>query len=87
MSKSSQKSVKSINASLERVHTFGMSSVHKTKFEEGDNTEGQQDQEKSDQSSPQQLEKKRNKKSLVAKFSKLKNSISQNQNSEGDNEN
>lgn len=32
-SKTSNKSVKSINASLERIHTFGMSSIHKTKYD------------------------------------------------------
>ena len=33
VSKTSNKSVKSINASLERTHTFGMSSIHKTKYD------------------------------------------------------
>lgn len=33
MSKASNKSVKSINASLEKTHTFGMSNIHKNKFD------------------------------------------------------
>ena len=33
MSKTSQKSVKQINASLERIHTFGMSSIHRGRHE------------------------------------------------------
>jgi len=33
LSQTSKKSVKSINASLERVHTFGMSSIHKSKYD------------------------------------------------------
>jgi hypothetical protein len=33
MSKTSNRSVKQINASLERIHTFGMSSIHKSKHD------------------------------------------------------
>ena len=33
LSKASNKSVKSINASLEKTHTFGMSNIHKNKFD------------------------------------------------------
>ena len=33
MSKTSQKSSKQMNASLERIHTFGMSYIHKGKFD------------------------------------------------------
>ena len=32
-SKKSQKSIKCINASLERIHTFGMSNLHKNKLD------------------------------------------------------
>jgi hypothetical protein len=33
MSQTSAKSVKQINASLERIHTFGMSSIHKSRHD------------------------------------------------------
>ena len=40
--------MKSINASLERIHTFGMSNIHKNKFDV-EKTDDQQEEDKDSQ--------------------------------------
>lgn len=60
MSETSKKSVKEMNASLERIHTFGMSAIHK----------GLHDQEKEDN---QYIKKKDKKIVKTTSLAKLKN--------------
>lgn len=68
MSQTSKKTVKSINASLERVHTFGMSSVHKSLH----------DLEKIDSQYDPILSQKKDKKIVkTTSLAKLKSAITQ----------
>jgi hypothetical protein len=71
MSQTSSKSVKQINASLERIHTFGMSSIHKSKH----------DIEKIDNQYDSMISGKKMKNS--GSFAKLKNAIKHNLDSAG----
>lgn len=71
MSKTSQKSVKYLNASLERIHTFGMSNIHKSLY----------DLEKIDTQYDSELNQKGKKSKQIQKttsMAKLKSAINQN---------
>jgi hypothetical protein len=68
MSQTSSKSVKQINASLERIHTFGMSSIHKSKH----------DIEKIDSQYDSMMTGKKGQIKKTGSFAKLKFAIKQN---------
>ena len=78
MSRTSEKSSKQLNASLERIHTFGMSNIHKGKY----------DVEKIDNQYEAEQKKKSLKKIQKAPSSinlkKLKNAINNNLNDDED---